>query len=67
MTVVVLIIWIASAFRDRNDPSGPGRKDEKMVKDSIKSVKSIYESIHSADESPLHELPSRRRCTAPGR
>jgi hypothetical protein len=63
MTVVVLVIWMASAFRDHN-PSDRGGKDEKMIKDSIESVKAfmkVYKVLmsprcmncHPAGDAPL--------------
>ncbi len=64
MTVVVLVIWMASAFRDRNNTFDKGRKDEKMVKDSIESVKAflkVYKVLlsprcmncHPSGDAPL--------------
>jgi hypothetical protein len=64
MTVVVLFIWMASAFRDRNNTFLPGKNDEKMLKDSIESVKAfmkVYKVLmsprcmncHPAGDSPL--------------
>jgi hypothetical protein len=64
MMVVVLVIWMASAFRDRNNPIVPGGKDEKMLKDSIESVKAfmkVYKVLmsprcmncHPAGDAPL--------------
>ena len=41
MTVVFSVVWMASAFRNSTDPAGHGVKDEKMVKDSVESVKAF--------------------------
>ena len=64
MTVVILVIWMASAFRDRNNPFPPGIRDEKMKKDSIESVKAfmkVYKVLmsprcmncHPSGDAPL--------------
>jgi hypothetical protein len=58
------MIWMASAFRDRNNPSGHNSKDERMKKDSIESVKAfmkVYKVLmsprcmncHPAGDAPL--------------
>src|SRR3984885_5827226 len=64
MMVVVLLISMASAFRDRNTSSDSGGRDEKMIKDSIESVKAfmkVYKVLmsprcmncHPAGDIPL--------------
>jgi len=64
MAVVILVIWMASAFRDRNNPLLPGTKNEKIAKDSIESVKAfmkVYKVLmsprcmncHPSGDAPL--------------
>ena len=64
ITVVVLVIGMTSAFRDHNNPVPPGGRDEKMIKDSIESVKAfmkVYKVLmsprcmncHPAGDAPL--------------
>src|ERR1700733_1330232 len=64
MMVVVLLISMASAFRDRNTSSDSGGRDEKMIKDSIESVKAfmkVYKVLmsprcmncHPSGDAPL--------------
>jgi len=64
MTIVFSVVWMASAFRDRTDPPDRGRNSEKMLKDSIESVKAfmkVYKVLmsprcmncHPAGDAPL--------------
>ena len=64
MAVVVLGIWMASAFRDRNNLLPTGSRNEKIAKDSIESVRAfmkVYKVLmsprcmncHPAGDSPL--------------
>jgi hypothetical protein len=64
MAFVVLVIWMASAFRDRNNILPAGRNDEKLLKDSVESVKAfmkVYKVLmsprcmncHPAGDAPL--------------
>ena len=64
MAIVVLGIWMASAFRDRNNLLPTGSNNEKISKDSIESVRAfmkVYKVLmsprcmncHPAGDSPL--------------
>src|SRR6476660_2616760 len=70
MAVVFSVVWMASAFSERKDPidrgvkSGHGVKSEKIVKDSVGSVKAfmkVYKVLmsprcmncHPAGDAPL--------------
>ena len=64
MAIVVLGIWMASAFRDRNNLLPTGSRNEKIAKDSIESVRAfmkVYKVLmsprcmncHPAGDSPL--------------
>lgn len=64
MMVVVTGIWMTSSFRGGNNLFKPERKDEKMIKDSIESVKAflkVYKVLmsprcmncHPAGDAPL--------------
>lgn len=64
MTVVLSAIWMASAFKDRNDPKGDNINKDKTAKDSVESVKAfmkVYKVLmsprcmncHPAGDAPL--------------
>jgi hypothetical protein len=64
MLVVLSAIWMASAFRDKNDPKAGNKNHDKIAKDSVGSVKAfmkVYKVLmsprcmncHPAGDAPL--------------